>query len=118
MRRCGASRRHPADSSVPAGRPICCCPAATGKVVNVKKGQFLAPWDMANVVAKITSANNPNVLVTERGVSSATTRWSRTCVRCQALGIKRGLAVDPILPPRHDIWPVLLTRVCGLFFGA
>src|SRR6187399_1544065 len=43
--------------------------AATGKIVNVKKGQFLAPWDMANVVAKITSANNPNVLVTERGVS-------------------------------------------------
>lgn len=43
--------------------------AATGKVVNVKKGQFLAPWDMTNVVAKITSANNPNVLVTERGAS-------------------------------------------------
>ncbi|MDI4232157.1 3-deoxy-8-phosphooctulonate synthase [Bradyrhizobium sp. Arg237L] len=43
--------------------------AATGKVVNVKKGQFLAPWDMANVVAKLTGANNPNVLVTERGVS-------------------------------------------------
>src|SRR6201987_4345986 len=41
--------------------------AATGKVVNVKKGQFLAPWDMANVVAKITGAGNPNVLVTERG---------------------------------------------------
>jgi 2-dehydro-3-deoxyphosphooctonate aldolase (KDO 8-P synthase) len=43
--------------------------AATGRVVNVKKGQFLAPWDMANVVAKITAAGNPNVLVTERGTS-------------------------------------------------
>ncbi|MGO9046792.1 MAG: 3-deoxy-8-phosphooctulonate synthase [Xanthobacteraceae bacterium] len=43
--------------------------AKTGRVVNVKKGQFLAPWDMANVVEKITSAGNPNVLVTERGVS-------------------------------------------------
>ncbi|MGJ4939054.1 3-deoxy-8-phosphooctulonate synthase [Bradyrhizobium sp. HKCCYLS1011] len=43
--------------------------AATGKVINVKKGQFLAPWDMANVVAKITSAGNRNVLVTERGAS-------------------------------------------------
>jgi 2-dehydro-3-deoxyphosphooctonate aldolase (KDO 8-P synthase) len=43
--------------------------AATGKVVNVKKGQFLAPWDMTNVVAKITGAGNRNVLVTERGVS-------------------------------------------------
>jgi 2-dehydro-3-deoxyphosphooctonate aldolase (KDO 8-P synthase) len=43
--------------------------AKTGRVVNVKKGQFLAPWDMANVVEKITGAGNPNVLVTERGVS-------------------------------------------------
>ncbi|TAK50367.1 MAG: 3-deoxy-8-phosphooctulonate synthase [Xanthobacteraceae bacterium] len=43
--------------------------AATGKVVNVKKGQFLAPWDMANVVAKLTGAGNSNVLVTERGAS-------------------------------------------------
>jgi len=43
--------------------------AQTGKVVNVKKGQFLAPWDMKNVVAKIVDAGNPNVLATERGVS-------------------------------------------------
>jgi 2-dehydro-3-deoxyphosphooctonate aldolase (KDO 8-P synthase) len=43
--------------------------AKTGKVVNVKKGQFLAPWDMKNVVAKITDSGNPNVLVTERGAS-------------------------------------------------
>ncbi|OCC03299.1 3-deoxy-8-phosphooctulonate synthase [Labrys sp. WJW] len=43
--------------------------ARTGRVVNVKKGQFLAPWDMKNVVAKITEAGNPNVLVTERGAS-------------------------------------------------
>jgi 2-dehydro-3-deoxyphosphooctonate aldolase (KDO 8-P synthase) len=43
--------------------------AKTDRVINVKKGQFLAPWDMANVVAKITGAGNPNVLVTERGVS-------------------------------------------------
>ncbi|MFZ0607504.1 MAG: 3-deoxy-8-phosphooctulonate synthase [Xanthobacteraceae bacterium] len=43
--------------------------AKTGRVVNVKKGQFLAPWDMTNVVEKITGAGNANVLVTERGVS-------------------------------------------------
>jgi 2-dehydro-3-deoxyphosphooctonate aldolase (KDO 8-P synthase) len=43
--------------------------AKTGRAVNVKKGQFLAPWDMQNVVAKITGAGNRNVLVTERGVS-------------------------------------------------
>ncbi|HEY5083718.1 MAG TPA: 3-deoxy-8-phosphooctulonate synthase, partial [Rhizomicrobium sp.] len=43
--------------------------AHTGKAVNVKKGQFLAPQDMKNVIAKITGAGNPNVLATERGVS-------------------------------------------------
>ena len=43
--------------------------AKTGKTINVKKGQFLAPWDMRNVVEKLTGAGNRNVLVTERGVS-------------------------------------------------
>jgi 2-dehydro-3-deoxyphosphooctonate aldolase (KDO 8-P synthase) len=41
----------------------------TGKVVNVKKGQFLAPWDMANIVQKIESTGNHNILLTERGTS-------------------------------------------------
>ncbi|MDA0262287.1 MAG: 3-deoxy-8-phosphooctulonate synthase [Proteobacteria bacterium] len=43
--------------------------AATGRVINVKKGQFLAPWDMKNVVAKLTESGNRRVLVCERGVS-------------------------------------------------
>ena len=43
--------------------------AETGRAVNVKKGQFLAPWDMANVAAKIVQSGNPNVLLTERGTS-------------------------------------------------
>jgi 2-dehydro-3-deoxyphosphooctonate aldolase (KDO 8-P synthase) len=43
--------------------------AKTGKAVNVKKGQFMAPWDMKNVVAKVTGAGNRNIMVTERGVS-------------------------------------------------
>src|SRR6476646_5195766 len=43
--------------------------ALSGKVVNVKKGQFLAPWDMTHVVAKVVGAGNPQVLITERGVS-------------------------------------------------
>jgi 2-dehydro-3-deoxyphosphooctonate aldolase (KDO 8-P synthase) len=43
--------------------------AKTGRVVNVKKGQFLAPWDMANVARKVTDSGNPNVMVTERGAS-------------------------------------------------
>lgn len=43
--------------------------AETGAVINVKKGQFLAPWDMTNVVKKVTDSGNANVLVTERGAS-------------------------------------------------
>ena len=43
--------------------------AKTGRVVNIKKGQFLAPWDMRNVAAKVTESGNPNVLLTERGAS-------------------------------------------------
>ena len=43
--------------------------AKTGKVVKIKKGQFLAPWDMKNVVAKVVGSGNPNVLLTERGAS-------------------------------------------------
>lgn len=43
--------------------------ANTGKIVNVKKGQFLAPWDMKNVVAKVVASGNANVMVTERGAS-------------------------------------------------
>lgn len=43
--------------------------ARTGKPVNVKKGQFLAPWDMKHAMAKLVGAGNPNVLLTERGVS-------------------------------------------------
>ncbi|MGO8953372.1 MAG: 3-deoxy-8-phosphooctulonate synthase [Rhodomicrobium sp.] len=43
--------------------------AETGRVVKIKKGQFLSPWDMKNVVAKVLAAGNANVLVTERGVS-------------------------------------------------
>jgi 2-dehydro-3-deoxyphosphooctonate aldolase (KDO 8-P synthase) len=43
--------------------------ARTGRAVNIKKGQFLAPWDMKNVVAKVTGAGNPNVMACERGVS-------------------------------------------------
>lgn len=43
--------------------------AKTGRVINVKKGQFLAPWDMKNVAAKVAESGNENILLTERGVS-------------------------------------------------
>ena len=43
--------------------------AKTGKIINVKKGQFLAPWDLANVIKKIEESGNKNILITERGAS-------------------------------------------------
>ena len=43
--------------------------AKTGKIINIKKGQFLAPWDMANVIKKIEDSGNKNILITERGAS-------------------------------------------------
>ena len=43
--------------------------AKTGKIINVKKGQFLAPWDMINVIKKIEDSGNKNILLTERGAS-------------------------------------------------
>ena len=53
-----------------AGRPTCCWPPGeTGRAINVKKGQFLAPWDMGNVAAKIASTGNRNILLCERGAS-------------------------------------------------
>jgi len=54
----------------------------TGAVINVKKGQFLAPWDMPNVVAKIASTGNERILLTERGVSFG---YNRLVVDMQSL---------------------------------
>ena len=62
--------------------------ALTGRAVNVKKGQFLAPWDMKHVVAKIAAAGGQNVLVTERGVSFGYNRSSPTCARCRSWSVK------------------------------
>ena len=59
--------------------------AATGKVVNVKKGQFLAPWDMANVVAKITGAGNPQCAGDR----------ARRVLRLQHAGLRHARAADP-----------------------
>jgi 2-dehydro-3-deoxyphosphooctonate aldolase (KDO 8-P synthase) len=54
----------------------------TGAVINVKKGQFLAPWDMPNVVAKIESTGNTRIMLTERGVSFG---YNRLVVDMQSL---------------------------------
>ncbi len=66
-----ACRRRDPDPglSLPPDRPPARPRAKTGAVVNVKKGQFLAPWDMANVADKVASTGNERILLTERGVS-------------------------------------------------
>ena len=74
--------------------------AKTGKVVNVKKGQFLAPWDMKNVVEKITGAGNTNVLVTERGVSFG---YNTLVSDMRALPILKRLGAPVIFDATHSV---------------
>jgi 2-dehydro-3-deoxyphosphooctonate aldolase (KDO 8-P synthase) len=74
--------------------------AKTGRVVNVKKGQFLAPWDMANVVAKITSAGSKNVLVTERGVSFG---YNTLVSDMRALPVLKKIGAPVIFDATHSV---------------
>jgi 2-dehydro-3-deoxyphosphooctonate aldolase (KDO 8-P synthase) len=74
--------------------------ARTGKVVNVKKGQFLAPEDMKNVVAKITESGNPNVLLTERGVSFG---YNTLVSDMRALPIMAGFGAPVIFDATHSV---------------
>src|SRR5262249_31778641 len=76
--------------------------AHTGRAINVKKGQFLAPWDMSNVVAKITGAGNPNVLVTERGVSFG---YNTLVSDMRALPILRDIGAPVIFDATHSVQP-------------
>ncbi|MDQ2633735.1 MAG: 3-deoxy-8-phosphooctulonate synthase, partial [Pseudomonadota bacterium] len=74
--------------------------ARTGKAVNVKKGQFLAPWDMKNVVAKVTDSGNPNVLVTERGASFG---YNTLVSDMRALPIMADLGAPVIFDATHSV---------------
>ena len=74
--------------------------AKTGRVVKVKKGQFLAPWDMANVVAKITGSGNPNVLVTERGASFG---YNTLVVDMRSLPIMAATGAPVIFDATHSV---------------
>lgn len=74
--------------------------ARTGRVVNVKKGQFLAPWDMKNVLAKITESGNPNVLATERGVSFG---YNTLVSDMRALPIMAGLGAPVIFDATYSV---------------
>ncbi|MEQ1955557.1 3-deoxy-8-phosphooctulonate synthase [Mesorhizobium sp. CN2-181] len=74
--------------------------ANTGKVVNVKKGQFLAPWDMKNVVAKVTGSGNANVLVTERGASFG---YNTLVSDMRALPIMAEIGAPVIFDATHSV---------------
>ena len=74
--------------------------AHTGKAVNVKKGQFLSPWDMKNVIAKITGAGNPNVLVTERGVSFG---YNTLVSDMRSLPIMAGFGAPVVFDATHSV---------------
>jgi 2-dehydro-3-deoxyphosphooctonate aldolase (KDO 8-P synthase) len=74
--------------------------AATGRAINVKKGQFLAPWDMVNVVAKITESGNPNVLVTERGASFG---YNTLVSDMRALPILKRMQAPVIFDATHSV---------------
>lgn len=74
--------------------------AATGKPVNVKKGQFLAPWDVANVVEKILSTGNRRVLLTERGVTFG---YNNLVVDFRAIAIMQQTGCPVIFDATHSV---------------
>jgi len=74
--------------------------ARSGKVINIKKGQFLAPWDMANVLQKITSAGNRNILITERGTMFG---YNNLVVDFRGLMIMRQSGYPVIFDATHSV---------------
>jgi len=74
--------------------------ARTRRVINIKKGQFLAPWDMKNVIAKVTGAGNPNVLACERGVSFG---YNTLVSDMRALPIMAGMGVPVVFDATHSV---------------
>ena len=72
----------------------------TGKVVNVKKGQFLAPWDMRNAAAKIEGTGNPNILLTERGASFG---YNNLVVDMRSFPIMRETGCPVIFDATHSV---------------
>src|SRR4051794_3311355 len=74
--------------------------AATGRVVNVKKGQFLAPWDMKNVIAKVTGAGNTRVMATERGVSFG---YNTLVSDMRALPIMAAMGAPVVFDATHSV---------------
>ncbi|MBD9372448.1 3-deoxy-8-phosphooctulonate synthase [Rhizobium sp. ARZ01] len=74
--------------------------AKTGRVINVKKGQFLAPWDMKNVLAKLTESGNPNVLLCERGASFG---YNTLVSDMRSLPIMASLGAPVVFDATHSV---------------
>lgn len=74
--------------------------ARTGRVVNVKKGQFLSPWDVAGVIEKITAAGNENIIITERGTSFG---YNNLVVDMRSLPVMRQFGYPVIFDATHSV---------------
>jgi 2-dehydro-3-deoxyphosphooctonate aldolase (KDO 8-P synthase) len=74
--------------------------AKTGRIVNVKKGQFLAPWDMKNVIAKAGGRSSGKVMVTERGTSFG---YNQLVVDMKAIPIMRAMGVPVVMDAGHSV---------------
>ena len=74
--------------------------ARTGRVVNVKKGQFLSPWDVKNIVEKAASTGNPNIIITERGVSFG---YNNLVADMRSLPIIRGFGYPVMFDATHAV---------------
>ncbi len=74
--------------------------AKTGRVVNIKKGQFLAPWDIKNAIDKVSSAGNENIFLTERGVSFG---YNNLVVDMRSLPIMRSFGYPVVFDATHAV---------------
>ncbi len=74
--------------------------AATGRAINIKKGQFLAPWDMKNVIAKVVGAGNPNVMACERGASFG---YNTLVSDMRALPVLRDIGCPVVFDATHSV---------------
>ncbi len=74
--------------------------AKTGRAINIKKGQFLAPWDMKNVIAKVTGAGNPNALACERGVTFG---YNTLVTDMRALPILAAIGCPVVFDATHSV---------------
>lgn len=74
--------------------------ASTGRVINVKKGQFLAPWDMRNVVGKIAACDNENIMLTERGTSFG---YNNLVVDMRSLPLMRAFGYPVVFDATHSV---------------